>query len=337
MGIIERIGALSGTEAAKAFNLAHATFQDRVGEHGHYGRAMIETVVEICRNHPNLVGIAVGLTVEQFLVHEKQHHEAMLAANGGHAPEAHSAHAQHPHAPAPARTPVLRTAAPPHTPHHMLRMAQIRPFRIGLEVFGALLLLKFSAGVAKALRRKNHREIWFAHASKVRLFSGSLAAYYLAKALKAKKVSAWRNAAILLFATDAIKPVLKPDKRWRPTLAPAPAPAPPPQPTAPAIAAPPPVPAPAPAPAEHVAAPPPHEEPHHPEPPHAEPHFASEHSFREPSLQADEPPPASSEPRYHATQPAYAPPAPAHFGQTAQFSHASDQDQDGEPEPDAAL
>ena len=331
MGIIERIGALSGTEAAKAFNLAHSTFQDRVGEHGHYGRAMIETVVEICRNHPNLVGIAVGLTVEQFLVHEKQHHEAVLAAqaaNGDHPVSGHQAPA---HPSAPARTPVLRTAAPAHTPHHMLRMAHIRPMRIGLEVFGALLLLKFSAGVSRALRRKNHREIWFAHASKVRLFSGSLAAYYLAKALKAKKISAWRNAAILLFATDAIKPVLKPDKRRK--LAPA-SPAPPPPP--PVIAAPPPVHAPA----ETIAAPVHHPEPH-PEPPHAEPdHSSSPHNgadTHEPLLHADEPPP---EPMFHAAQdghPPAPPPQAAQFSQAGQFAHGAEQDPGGEPEPDAPL
>ena len=63
MGVIEKIGSLAGTEMAKAVNLAHETFQDRVGEHGHTGRALVETFTEVCRNHPNAVGIGVGLLV----------------------------------------------------------------------------------------------------------------------------------------------------------------------------------------------------------------------------------------------------------------------------------
>ena len=51
--------------------------------------------------------------------------------------------------------------------------------------------------------------MWFAPAAKIHLFSGALAAYYLAKAIKSPKVSAWRNAAVALFVTDALKPVLK--------------------------------------------------------------------------------------------------------------------------------
>src|SRR5476649_1541175 len=83
-GIFERITSLAGTEAAKAINLAHEHFQLRMGEHGHTGRALIETVAEVCRNHPNLVGIAVGLMVEQLLVEEKHRHEAHLRVESDH-------------------------------------------------------------------------------------------------------------------------------------------------------------------------------------------------------------------------------------------------------------
>ena len=86
---------------------------------------------------------------------------------------------------------------------------------IGFEVFGALILLNFSTGIAKAFRRKNKREIWFAPVAKIHLFSGSLAAYFIARSLKSKRVSAWRNAAIGLFGTDALKPLLKAPKRRR--------------------------------------------------------------------------------------------------------------------------
>jgi hypothetical protein len=321
MGIIERIGSLSGSEAAKAVNMAHAHFQQRVGEHGHVGRAMVESFVELCRNHPNLMGLAAGILVEQLLVHEKHHHEALVAAEARSKGEP----------PPTARTPTLRKAAPPSTPHHMLRMAQIRPMRIAMEVFGGLILLKFSAGIARALKRKNHREIWFAPAAKVHLLSGTLGAYHLAKALKSKKISAWTNAWAALFLTDAIKPVLKPDKRALkearlraqrpaplPPAAAAPAVAPPPpapervHPVAdpvhavadpvPAPAPPPPPPQPAFAPVREEPAPAP--PPPTPPPPPAPPPAAAQHAFAPahdgPDLHADEPPPPmDGEPAFH--------------------------------------
>jgi hypothetical protein len=231
MGIIDRISALSGTEAAKAMNFAHETFMERHGAHGHSGRALVETVAEVCRNHPNIVGIAAGLMVEQLLVHEKHHHDELVAggvAAGG------TAHPSAPHL----HHPTLPHLQAPHLGLPPIRLEQIRPGRIALEVFGALVLLKFSRGVARALR-KRHTDPWFAPAAKIRLFSGSLAAYYLAKAMKARKVSAWRNAAVALFATDALKPVLKarsgaPPSRATALAAPAtsktPAPTPPPAP-----------------------------------------------------------------------------------------------------------
>ena len=200
MGIVERIGALSGTEAAKAVNFAHQHFQTRMDEHGHFGRSLVETVAEVCRNHPNLVGIGAGLAVEQLLAHEKRHHDAMAAAGteAGAAARPLAMTAQgtaHPHAAF-------------HNPLPRIRLETIKPGRIALEVFGALVLLKFGSGLARAFK-KRHGEVWFAPAAKIHLFSGALAAYYLAKAIKSPKVSAWRNAAVALFVTDALKPVLK--------------------------------------------------------------------------------------------------------------------------------
>lgn len=251
MGIIERIGELSGSEFAKALNLGHAHFHDRIGEHGHFGRALVESIAEVCRSHPALMGLAAGLAVEQLLAHEKHHHEeleAARAAEQGRPP------------PRPSAASAVRRAAPPQTAHHLIRMGQIRPFKIAMEVFAALVLLKFSAGMARAFKRRNSREIWFAQASRVRLLSGTLAAYYAASAIRSPRPSAWRNAAIAGFGTDALKPVLKPRKRRRGELAPplqrapAPAPAPAPRPPEPApapqIAAPEPQPQPAPPPAE---------------------------------------------------------------------------------------
>ena len=222
-GIFERITSLAGTEAAKAINLAHSHFTTRMRVHGHTGRALVETVAEVCRNHPNLVGIAAGLLVEQLLVEEKHRHDAHLGAAAqpvevdpaaGGAPEppplAVTGPASLPHPSDPAH--------PDHPDHHLhfphlnvptLRMAHLRPGKIAAEVFGALLLLKLGAAGSHLFRRKHKGEVWFAPAAHIHLLSGTIAAYYLVKALKAPKVSSWRNAAVALFFTDAIKPVLK--------------------------------------------------------------------------------------------------------------------------------
>ena len=211
MGIVDRISALSGTEAAKALNFAHETFQTRHAEHGHSARALIETIAEVCRNHPNLVGIGAGLLVEQMLVREKIHHDEHVAAEtaGVTVGEEHPSWTrQGPHGP---HLALPHLDVPPLQAPHLpaIRLDQIRPGRIALEVFGALVMLKFGRGLARALR-KGHADPWFAPAAQIHLLSGSIAAYYLAKSLKARKVSAWRNAAVALFATDALKPVLKP-------------------------------------------------------------------------------------------------------------------------------
>jgi hypothetical protein len=194
MGIFDRLGSIAQSDAGKAFDTAHEHFQHRLNVHGHFGRALVESIAETCRNHPSIVGIAVGVMVEQLLVHEKHHHEHVLEA------EAEAEH--NGHAPPPART------APPHAPHHELKLWRVRPWRIAFEVFGALVLLKFGVGVAKIFSRKRPA---LAPAARIRLFSATFAAYFAAKTVKSHEVSAWRNAAALLFATDALKPLLRPD------------------------------------------------------------------------------------------------------------------------------
>ena len=70
MGVIEKIGSLAGTEMAKAVNLAHETFQDRVGEHGHTGRALGETVRTQLHHLHDLekrLGRSLSMAVRQHL------------------------------------------------------------------------------------------------------------------------------------------------------------------------------------------------------------------------------------------------------------------------------
>jgi hypothetical protein len=212
-GIFDRITSLAGTEAAKAINLAHGHFQSRMGEHGHTGRALIETVAEVCRNHPNLVGIGVGLMVEQLLVEEKHRHDAHLRAESEH-PTMSVVPYDDQTLPAQVHTaPVPPVHTPLHSPFSGIRVHNIRPMHIAFEVFGGLILLKVGAVLAHMFRRKSRTEVWFAPAAKIRLFSAALAAYNIASAIKSPRVSASRNAAIFFFGTDAIKPLLKAPKR----------------------------------------------------------------------------------------------------------------------------
>jgi len=221
-GIFERISSLAGTELAKAVNLAHSHFTSRMAVHGHTGRAIVETIAEVCRNHPNLVGIGAGLLVEQLLVEEKRRHDAHVVTAPSAAPATDDIIPPEPGeaAPQPIAGPAstLPLDHPDHPDHHInfphlhvptIRLANLRPGRIAAEVFGALVLLKLGTWGAHVFRRKSHTEVWFAPASRIHLLSGTLAAYYLIKAVRSPKVSAWRNAAIALFATDAIKPLLK--------------------------------------------------------------------------------------------------------------------------------
>ncbi|MBS0295859.1 MAG: hypothetical protein JSR45_06060 [Proteobacteria bacterium] len=208
MGIFERISALAGSELSKATNLAHETFGQRMGEHGHSGRALIESIAQVCRNHPNLVGIGVGFLVEQLLIHEKHRYEALHGPGSSELPPGTDTAVV---APAPAPHPQVVPNL--HLPHPHLKFSNLKPGKIAWEVFGGLILLKLAATGVKMFRHKHQGESWFAPIAKIHLFSGTFAAYYFAKSLKSPKISAWRNAAVALFATDAIKPVLKLDKK----------------------------------------------------------------------------------------------------------------------------
>ncbi|HWE46529.1 MAG TPA: hypothetical protein VG407_10920 [Caulobacteraceae bacterium] len=208
--IFERLGSLSGTELAKATHLAHQTYQSRMADHGHTGRALVETVAHVCRNHPGLVGIGVGLMVEQLLAHEKHAYDKTHAPDGTPLPGTQ--------APAkPAMGEPLPHPLNHHLPFDQIKLANIRPGHIAGEVFGALVLLKIASTGVRMFRHKHQGETWFNHAARIRLFSGSIGAYYLAKSLKLRKPSAWTNAFAALFLTDALKPVLKRDPKWRPT------------------------------------------------------------------------------------------------------------------------
>ena len=227
-GIVERIGSLAGTELAKAADLAHTVFQDRMQTHGHTGRAIIETIAEICRNHPNLVGIGVGLLVEQILLEEKRRYEAHHPKGGPATPAI----------PAPTTPPATADGVPPladpnlplhesivpdvpaPAPVHPAHARKpIRPGSLAFEVFGGLLVLKMGALGSAIFRKDHHAATWLADVSKIHIFSATFAAYYMAKAIRSPKISSWRNAAIALFATDAIKPLLQMDPKRRKALA----------------------------------------------------------------------------------------------------------------------
>jgi hypothetical protein len=198
-GIFDRMKSIAGADTTQVVDFAHTHFQGRMAEHGHFGQALVETVVELCRKHPNLVGIAAGVMVERLLVAEKQHHEEFLQETSATTAEGNVVE-------------LPRGKKPPKaakTGHHELRLNRLRPGRIAFEVFGALLLLKMAASGARIFRHKHQGEVWFAPAAKIHLFSATLCAYNLTKALRSPRVSAWRNGAVLLFGTDAIKPVLK--------------------------------------------------------------------------------------------------------------------------------
>jgi hypothetical protein len=206
-GLFERLTSLSGTELAKATNLAHQTYQSRMSTHGHTGRALVETVAHVCRNHPGLVGIGVGLVVEQLLAHEKHIYDKTHAPDGTPLPGVQ---------PAPAPGQPLPHPINHHLPLHEIKLANLRPGHIAGEVFGALVLLKIASTGVRMFRHKHQGETWFNHAARIHLFSGSIGAYYLVKSLTLKKPSAWTNAFAALFITDALKPVLKRDPKWRP-------------------------------------------------------------------------------------------------------------------------
>lgn len=231
-GLFQRISGLVGSDMEKAADLAQNTYQGALHQHGHHGRAFIETLAKLCRDHPNLVGIGVGLLVEQLLSEEKREHDRRVALApvvadipAGEAPvDPETGAPLESNVPAltDAEGPVLIAAAAPvhehappiHAPH--LRLHKIRPAHLAFEVFGGLLLLKFGLAMGRLFGRKHAKPSgWFASAAKIHLLSASIATFYFASALRSEKVSAWRNAAIGLFGTDAIKPLLKAPKSAR--------------------------------------------------------------------------------------------------------------------------
>jgi len=222
-GIVERIGSLAGTELAKAADLAHSVFQDRLQTHGHTGRAIIETIAEICRNHPNLVGIGVGLLVEQILLEEKRRYDHAHPKGATLAPAPALPDGQPPLADpnVPLHEAIVPVVPDTHAPpaHPAKPHKPIRPGSLAFEVFGGLLVLKMGALFSALFRKDHHAATWLADASKIHIFSATFAAYYTAKAIRSHKISAWRNAAIALFATDAIKPMLQMDPKRRRALA----------------------------------------------------------------------------------------------------------------------
>ncbi len=214
-GLIDRIGSLAGTELGQAMDLAHRTYMERMGVHNHTGRAILETAAEVARNHPNLVGIGVGLLVEQFLSEQKRRHDVYLAELEG---EAEAGSQQPPRLAGPPEAGPQAAGDDLHVPlvhHDLIRLHELRPGRIAFEVFGALVLLKLASSGLRWFRHDKQHEVWFGPAARIRLWSGTIAAYYLVKSLKSPKLSAWRNAAVALFATDALKPVLRAPKPSR--------------------------------------------------------------------------------------------------------------------------
>ena len=199
-GFLERVEVAIGKELAGIVSFAHDTFQGRMGEHGHTGMALIETIAEVCRNHPNIVGIGAGVLVERLLVAEKHAHDAHLAELAEHLERQE------------ARRPEKkrRTASPPVTRAalKLKKGRRLKPGRLAFEVLGALVLLKLANSSTRLFHHKHHGEVWFAPVARVHAISAAIATYNLIAAINDPRVSAWRNGAILFFGTDAVKPLL---------------------------------------------------------------------------------------------------------------------------------
>ena len=225
--IVERIGALAGTELSKAVDLAHRTYQDRLGDHRHVGRALVETVAEVCRNHPNLVGIGAGVLVEQLLLHAKEKHDAQAAMAGQAGTGLTLQSSAAPLDSSPPADPFIQDQGPApadlqqvgpknaHLPHHMIKLSDLKPRKVAFEVFGGIILLKLAATGAKIFRHKHQGEVWFAPAARIHLISATIATYNIVSAARSPKISAWRNGAIFFFGTDALKPLLRPSRKAR--------------------------------------------------------------------------------------------------------------------------
>ncbi len=217
-GIVERLGSMASTDMGKVLSLAHTTYNERMQVHNHTGLAILETIGHVARVHPAIFGVGALFLIELVLEEQKILHQQHLAASGAAAGSATGSTAgAEPHAGGGLHFPHIEaphlTAPQLHAPK--LNLDHIKPGKVAMEVFGALVLLKFATFGARMFRRKSPTDVWFAPASRIHLFSGALGAYYVAKSLRSPKVSAWRNAAAALFVTDALKPMLKAPKGRR--------------------------------------------------------------------------------------------------------------------------
>ena len=97
------------------------------------GMAIFETIAEVCRNHPNIIGIAAGVLVERFLVAEKKHHEERLVAATDHH-EQQTQKAKRKAAPKPLTRADIRRK----------KSKRLKPLRLAFEVLGALIVLKLA-------------------------------------------------------------------------------------------------------------------------------------------------------------------------------------------------
>ncbi len=205
---------MASSDMGKAISLAHTTYNARMQEHAHSGRAILETIAHVAKEHPAVFGLGIlflleAIAAERHHLQESRGSTGPVTASGGGLHLPNLPHLEAPHL----------TVPDLHIP--TLRVDHIRPGKVALEVFGALMLLKFATFGARMFRRKSQSDVWFAPASRIHLFSGSLGAYYVAKSIRSPRISAWRNAAAALFVTDALKPVLKAPKRRKGAPAPA--------------------------------------------------------------------------------------------------------------------
>jgi len=183
-GIVERLGSMASTDVGKALSLAHTTYTARMQEHSHSGRAILETIAHVAKEHPAVFGIGALFLLEIIAAEQHHLHETPpdgVPATPGTAPGTGSGNGlQLPHLTAP------HLALPNlHVPP--LRVDHIRPGKVAMEVFGALLLLKFATFGARLFRRKSPTDVWFAPASRIHLFSGAIGAYYVAKSIRSPR------------------------------------------------------------------------------------------------------------------------------------------------------
>jgi hypothetical protein len=199
-GFFQRLETAIGKEMADIATFAHDHFQGRMGDHGHTGMALIETIAEVCRNHPNIVGIGAGVLVERLLVAEKHAHDAHLAAL--------AEHTERQQAQRPAKRRKVEPAPTTRAALKLKKGRRLKPGRLAFEVLGALILLKLANSSTRLFHHKHHGEVWFAPVARVHAISAAIATYNLIAAINDPKVSASRNGAILFFGTDAVKPLL---------------------------------------------------------------------------------------------------------------------------------